>query len=170
MKGGGVPRWEVKCFKAILVTHVERIVSGVFCVLRHMKSAALTLESQPFSPPLQYGIVIDSGSSRSNVYVYLWPGEKQNETGVVREIMNCRVAGESRSFGGESRTKVPSHWPRRQKVPVCLICMCLEAAAFSKNTQSHKGNTQTLRREAWVKSQAVAAPAVAPKLRETVLK
>lgn len=45
-------------------------------------------------PSLQYGIVIDSGSSRSNVYLYEWPGEKQNQTGVVTERMNCRVAGE----------------------------------------------------------------------------
>ncbi|XP_026225671.1 ectonucleoside triphosphate diphosphohydrolase 3 [Anabas testudineus] len=42
----------------------------------------------------EYGIVIDSGSSRSNVHLYKWPGEKQNETGVVTEIMNCRVAGD----------------------------------------------------------------------------
>ncbi|KAG7229410.1 hypothetical protein INR49_012801 [Caranx melampygus] len=43
---------------------------------------------------LEYGIVIDSGSSRSNVYLYAWPGDKENETGVVTEIKNCRVAGE----------------------------------------------------------------------------
>lgn len=62
--------------------------------------------------PLQYGIVIDSGSSRSNVYVYEWPGEKENETGVVTETLNCRVAGESlpkfwmrpKSAAGEART------------------------------------------------------------------
>lgn len=44
--------------------------------------------------PFQYGIVIDSGSSRSNVYLYEWPGEKENETGIVRETENCRVEGE----------------------------------------------------------------------------
>lgn len=42
---------------------------------------------------MQYGIVIDSGSSRSNVFVYEWPGEKQNDTGVVEQLMNCRVNG-----------------------------------------------------------------------------
>ncbi|XP_061572376.1 ectonucleoside triphosphate diphosphohydrolase 3 [Cololabis saira] len=42
---------------------------------------------------LEYGIVIDSGSSRSNVYLYEWPGEKENETGVVTEKMNCKVDG-----------------------------------------------------------------------------
>lgn len=58
---------------------------------------ALFLIIKKLSSPLQYGIVIDSGSSRSSVYVYEWPGEKENETGVVTEIMNCRVAGESLS-------------------------------------------------------------------------
>ncbi|XP_074538766.1 ectonucleoside triphosphate diphosphohydrolase 3 [Halichoeres trimaculatus] len=43
---------------------------------------------------IEYGIVIDSGSSRSNVYLYEWPGEKENETGVVTEKENCRVAGD----------------------------------------------------------------------------
>ncbi|XP_041650312.1 ectonucleoside triphosphate diphosphohydrolase 3 [Cheilinus undulatus] len=43
---------------------------------------------------IEYGIVIDSGSSRSNVYLYEWPGEKENETGVVTERHNCRVAGD----------------------------------------------------------------------------
>uniref|UniRef100_A0A3Q3K3R7 Ectonucleoside triphosphate diphosphohydrolase 3 n=1 Tax=Monopterus albus TaxID=43700 RepID=A0A3Q3K3R7_MONAL len=56
---------------------------------------------------LEYGIVIDSGSSRSNVYVYEWPGEKENETGVVKQIANCRVAGESLKMlkhGNHSKT------------------------------------------------------------------
>ncbi|XP_034553990.1 ectonucleoside triphosphate diphosphohydrolase 3 [Notolabrus celidotus] len=43
---------------------------------------------------MEFGIVIDSGSSRSNVYLYEWPGEKQNETGVVTEKTNCRVDGD----------------------------------------------------------------------------
>ncbi|XP_034031169.1 ectonucleoside triphosphate diphosphohydrolase 3 isoform X2 [Thalassophryne amazonica] len=42
---------------------------------------------------LEYGIVIDAGSSRSNVFLYEWPGEKQNDTGVVEEKRNCKVKG-----------------------------------------------------------------------------
>ncbi|XP_029959675.1 ectonucleoside triphosphate diphosphohydrolase 3 [Salarias fasciatus] len=42
---------------------------------------------------MEYGIVIDSGSSRSNIFVYQWPGDKQNETGIVTELKNCRVDG-----------------------------------------------------------------------------
>ncbi|KAJ3598097.1 hypothetical protein NHX12_001611 [Muraenolepis orangiensis] len=41
----------------------------------------------------KYGIVVDSGSSRSSVYLYSWPGDKQNQTGVVTQVINCRVAG-----------------------------------------------------------------------------
>lgn len=122
----------------------------------------MILESLNISLPLQYGIVIDSGSSRSTVYVYEWPGEKENETGVVTEKINCRVEGESWLFvrGEERQTKVCSHRPR-QKVPVCLICMCLEARVLRENTQWHKENMQTLRRKARVESEPVAAPAVA---------
>lgn len=43
---------------------------------------------------MEYGIVIDSGSSRSNIYLYEWPGDKENETGIVKEVKNCRVAGD----------------------------------------------------------------------------
>ncbi|XP_072317545.1 ectonucleoside triphosphate diphosphohydrolase 3 [Eucyclogobius newberryi] len=42
----------------------------------------------------EYGIVIDSGSSRSTIYLYEWPGEKQNETGMVKEVISCKVRGD----------------------------------------------------------------------------
>uniref|UniRef100_A0A3Q4MHS6 Ectonucleoside triphosphate diphosphohydrolase 3 n=1 Tax=Neolamprologus brichardi TaxID=32507 RepID=A0A3Q4MHS6_NEOBR len=41
------------------------------------------------------GKLIDAGSSRSNVYLYEWPGAKENETGIVTETLNCKVDGES---------------------------------------------------------------------------
>ncbi|XP_064801902.1 ectonucleoside triphosphate diphosphohydrolase 3-like isoform X1 [Oncorhynchus masou masou] len=46
-----------------------------------------------FESRLKYGIVIDSGSSRSTVYLYQWPAEKQNNTGVVSQTLRCMVAG-----------------------------------------------------------------------------
>uniref|UniRef100_A0A665U4P2 Ectonucleoside triphosphate diphosphohydrolase 3 n=1 Tax=Echeneis naucrates TaxID=173247 RepID=A0A665U4P2_ECHNA len=57
-----------------------------------------------------YGIVIDSGSSRSTVYLYMWPGEKENETGVVTEMMNCRVAGDGISEMKVDRQKDVQSW------------------------------------------------------------
>ncbi|XP_019896332.1 ectonucleoside triphosphate diphosphohydrolase 3 [Esox lucius] len=46
-----------------------------------------------FESRLKYGIVIDSGSSRSTVYLYQWPAEKENNTGVVTQRLRCSVAG-----------------------------------------------------------------------------
>ncbi|CAL9705436.1 unnamed protein product [Knipowitschia caucasica] len=58
----------------------------------------------------EYGIVIDSGSSRSTIYLYQWPGEKQNETGMVKELMNCRVAGDGISEMGVDPEKDAASW------------------------------------------------------------
>ncbi|KAK7887182.1 hypothetical protein WMY93_026803 [Mugilogobius chulae] len=59
---------------------------------------------------MEYGIVIDSGSSRSNIYLYEWPGEKQNQTGMVKEVMNCRVAGEGISEMKVDAEKDAASW------------------------------------------------------------
>ncbi|MBN3299947.1 ectonucleoside triphosphate diphosphohydrolase 3 [Amia ocellicauda] len=45
------------------------------------------------SPGLKYGIVLDAGSSRTTVYVYQWPAEKENNTGIVSQTMSCMVNG-----------------------------------------------------------------------------
>ncbi|XP_016088227.1 ectonucleoside triphosphate diphosphohydrolase 3-like [Sinocyclocheilus grahami] len=42
---------------------------------------------------LKYGIVLDAGSSRTTVYLYEWPAEKENNTGVVSETTKCEVEG-----------------------------------------------------------------------------
>ncbi|XP_068090579.1 ectonucleoside triphosphate diphosphohydrolase 3 [Hyperolius riggenbachi] len=48
---------------------------------------------QAVSPGLKYGIVLDAGSSRTTVYVYQWPAEKENNTGVVSQTFKCNVNG-----------------------------------------------------------------------------
>ncbi|XP_053350739.1 ectonucleoside triphosphate diphosphohydrolase 3 [Clarias gariepinus] len=45
------------------------------------------------SPGLKYGIVLDAGSSRTTVYLYQWPAEKENNTGVVTQTTKCAVKG-----------------------------------------------------------------------------
>ncbi|KAI7806954.1 ectonucleoside triphosphate diphosphohydrolase 3 [Triplophysa rosa] len=45
------------------------------------------------SPGLKYGIVLDAGSSRTTIYLYEWPAEKENNTGVVTQTMKCQVEG-----------------------------------------------------------------------------
>nr|XP_034989404.1 ectonucleoside triphosphate diphosphohydrolase 1 isoform X1 [Zootoca vivipara] len=41
----------------------------------------------------KYGIVLDAGSSHTNLYVYEWPAEKENDTGVVQQVHVCEVDG-----------------------------------------------------------------------------
>lgn len=41
----------------------------------------------------QYGIVFDAGSSHTSLFLYQWPGNKQNDTGIVSQAMTCDVKG-----------------------------------------------------------------------------
>ncbi|KAK9392251.1 ectonucleoside triphosphate diphosphohydrolase 2 [Crotalus adamanteus] len=49
-------------------------------------------------PPTQchfrYGIVLDAGSSHTAMFVYKWPSDKENETGIVSQHSDCHVKGE----------------------------------------------------------------------------
>ncbi|XP_045710278.1 ectonucleoside triphosphate diphosphohydrolase 1 isoform X1 [Phyllostomus hastatus] len=42
---------------------------------------------------VKYGIVLDAGSSHTTLYIYKWPAEKENDTGVVNQIHECKVKG-----------------------------------------------------------------------------
>ncbi|XP_063485262.1 ectonucleoside triphosphate diphosphohydrolase 1 isoform X19 [Symphalangus syndactylus] len=42
---------------------------------------------------VKYGIVLDAGSSHTSLYIYKWPAEKENDTGVVHQVEECRVKG-----------------------------------------------------------------------------
>ncbi|XP_062410694.1 ectonucleoside triphosphate diphosphohydrolase 2 [Sardina pilchardus] len=44
-------------------------------------------------PPDMYGIVLDAGSSHTSMYIYKWPADKQNDTGVVSQHSECHVKG-----------------------------------------------------------------------------
>ncbi|XP_030632854.1 ectonucleoside triphosphate diphosphohydrolase 8 [Chanos chanos] len=41
----------------------------------------------------QYGIVFDAGSSHTSLYLYKWPGGKQNNTGIVSQQLMCEADG-----------------------------------------------------------------------------
>lgn len=42
----------------------------------------------------QYGIVLDAGSSHTSMFVYKWPADKENDTGIVGQHSSCDVQGE----------------------------------------------------------------------------
>ncbi|KAK2837103.1 hypothetical protein Q5P01_014315 [Channa striata] len=44
-------------------------------------------------PEHMYGIVLDAGSSHTSVYIYKWPADKQNGTGIVTQHSECQAKG-----------------------------------------------------------------------------
>lgn len=40
---------------------------------------------------VQYGIVMDAGSSHTQVTLYRWEGDKNRCTGVVRQVATCKI-------------------------------------------------------------------------------
>lgn len=45
--------------------------------------------------------MLDAGSSHTSLYIYSWPAEKENDTGIVQQIEECKVAGKVKKRDGE---------------------------------------------------------------------
>ncbi|XP_072323009.1 ectonucleoside triphosphate diphosphohydrolase 3 [Scyliorhinus torazame] len=71
---------------AIAILFSSVIIVVTISTLQHLRRVALPVG-------LKYGIVFDAGASGTIVYVYNWPGEKMNNTGVVDESHVCHVEG-----------------------------------------------------------------------------
>ncbi|KAM8803459.1 ectonucleoside triphosphate diphosphohydrolase 8 isoform 2-T2 [Rhynchonycteris naso] len=41
----------------------------------------------------KFGIVFDAGSSHTSLFVYRWPADKENDTGVISQALICQVKG-----------------------------------------------------------------------------
>ncbi|NXS43122.1 ENTP8 diphosphohydrolase, partial [Balaeniceps rex] len=41
----------------------------------------------------QYGLVFDTGSTHTALYIYQWPADKENGTGIVSQVEACTVSG-----------------------------------------------------------------------------
>ncbi|XP_057675391.1 ectonucleoside triphosphate diphosphohydrolase 2-like [Corythoichthys intestinalis] len=71
---------------------------AVLIVLLLLSLAAVLLltvpsEDIPKAPGFMYGIVLDAGSSHTSLFVYKWPADKQNGTGVVTQHSECHAKG-----------------------------------------------------------------------------
>lgn len=91
------------------------------------------VQNKPLHQKYKYGIVLDAGSSHTSVFIYEWPAEKENNTGMVRQKHTCNVKGKGISSysanpqgAGESlqecmeeaKQKIPAH--RHPETPVYL--------------------------------------------------
>ncbi|XP_013907602.1 PREDICTED: ectonucleoside triphosphate diphosphohydrolase 1 isoform X1 [Thamnophis sirtalis] len=74
--------------------HLKYIIVGLLLVV-----ALITLITVAITQNLsstrnhKYGIVLDAGSSHTSLYIYEWPAEKENNTGMVHQLEVCDVEG-----------------------------------------------------------------------------
>ncbi|KAG7492525.1 hypothetical protein MATL_G00014900 [Megalops atlanticus] len=71
----------------------------IICITVFIAMGVITLvamavvQNKPLHQKYKYGIVLDAGSSHTSVYIYEWPAEKENNTGMVRQTHACNVKG-----------------------------------------------------------------------------
>uniref|UniRef100_A0A8C3P3V6 Ectonucleoside triphosphate diphosphohydrolase 1 n=1 Tax=Chrysemys picta bellii TaxID=8478 RepID=A0A8C3P3V6_CHRPI len=70
------------------------LILGFLFALAAIALVAMAVsQNKPLPKNIKYGIVLDAGSSHTNLYVYEWPAEKENDTGVVHQVEVCKVEG-----------------------------------------------------------------------------
>ncbi|KAK7173084.1 hypothetical protein R3I93_003036 [Phoxinus phoxinus] len=71
---------------------------------------------------LMYGIVLDAGSTHTSMFIYKWPADKQNGTGIVSQHSECHVKGGGISSyagarGGAARSLEKCMEKAKQEIP-----------------------------------------------------
>ncbi|KAM5146834.1 ectonucleoside triphosphate diphosphohydrolase 8-like isoform 1-T2 [Mantella aurantiaca] len=74
---------------ALLVLLVASVITVVIALI-----LSLVKRSEvPLPPGTKYGMVFDAGSSHTSLFIYQWPTDKENNTGVVSQTHVCDVVG-----------------------------------------------------------------------------
>lgn len=76
---------------------MKRWVTSIILVLTVCTTVTLVLTllatKTTLPPGTKFGLVFDAGSSHTSLFVYQWPADKENDTGVVSQTMACDVQG-----------------------------------------------------------------------------
>ncbi|XP_031457903.1 ectonucleoside triphosphate diphosphohydrolase 8-like [Phasianus colchicus] len=75
-----------------------KVIAGLLTATCVFSIIALILSAvnvkDVFLPPgTKYGLVFDAGSTHTALYVYQWPADKENGTGIVSQVESCTVNG-----------------------------------------------------------------------------
>ncbi|XP_069799880.1 ectonucleoside triphosphate diphosphohydrolase 2 [Dendropsophus ebraccatus] len=67
----------------------------LLCLIGVIGILLLSLPAKDINEPpkYKYGIVLDAGSSHTALFIYKWPADKENDTGIVSEHSMCDVHG-----------------------------------------------------------------------------
>ncbi|XP_056231377.1 ectonucleoside triphosphate diphosphohydrolase 2-like [Seriola aureovittata] len=73
----------------------QTIPAVVLLILSIVGIILLVLPAKEVEAPPEnmYGIVLDAGSSHTSMYIYKWPANKQNGTGIVTQHSECHAKG-----------------------------------------------------------------------------
>nr|XP_048308807.1 ectonucleoside triphosphate diphosphohydrolase 1 isoform X2 [Myodes glareolus] len=104
------------CSKNIL------IILSVFSLLAVIALIAVGLtQNKPLPENVKFGIVLDAGSSHTNLYIYKWPAEKENDTGVVHQLQECQVKGPGISKYAQKTNEIDTYLAECMKMSTELI-------------------------------------------------
>ncbi|XP_064419005.1 ectonucleoside triphosphate diphosphohydrolase 1 isoform X2 [Latimeria chalumnae] len=84
-------------------------------------------QNRPLRENIKYGIVLDAGSSHTSLFVYKWPAEKQNDTGIVQQHHMCKVKGKG----------ISSYFSEVEKAGLSLT-ICMDEAKSKIPKDRHK--------------------------------
>ncbi|XP_033487627.2 ectonucleoside triphosphate diphosphohydrolase 2-like [Epinephelus lanceolatus] len=75
--------------------HCQIIYAVVLLILALVGILLVVIPAKEMETPPEnmYGIVLDAGSSHTSMYIYKWPADKQNGTGIVTQHSKCHGEG-----------------------------------------------------------------------------
>ncbi|XP_004457018.1 ectonucleoside triphosphate diphosphohydrolase 1 isoform X2 [Dasypus novemcinctus] len=86
------------------------VILGFSFILAVIALIAVGLtQNKPLQENVKYGIVLDAGSSHTSLYIYKWSAEKENNTGVVHQIEECKVKGPGISKYGKKIQEIDTY-------------------------------------------------------------
>ncbi|XP_007945170.1 ectonucleoside triphosphate diphosphohydrolase 8 [Orycteropus afer afer] len=78
--------WKERVLTALLGAAAASGLTALILILVEATSVLLPADTK-------FGIVFDAGSSHTSLFVYKWPANKENDTGVVSQALACQVEG-----------------------------------------------------------------------------
>ncbi|XP_045324148.1 ectonucleoside triphosphate diphosphohydrolase 8 isoform X2 [Leopardus geoffroyi] len=78
--------WKPRVLTALLGAAVASGLTTLILILVEATDVLLPTDTK-------FGIVFDAGSSHTSLFVYRWPADKENDTGVVSQALVCRAKG-----------------------------------------------------------------------------
>ncbi|KAM9521818.1 ectonucleoside triphosphate diphosphohydrolase 8 isoform 1-T1 [Guaruba guarouba] len=78
--------------------HKAKVLAGLLAATCVLSFIALILslvkvKDVILPPSTKYGLVFDAGSTHTALYIYRWPADKENGTGIVSQVEACTAAG-----------------------------------------------------------------------------